>query len=91
MLTKMFQLSPGKTTIAAGANSVFIARLNQVNTFDAETDENKTLATLVQQQLDNQVANDLLNAFSNALRDDAEVSINQQAITQINSQLTGGY
>jgi peptidyl-prolyl cis-trans isomerase D len=91
MLTKVFQLSTGKTAIATGTNSVFIARLNQVNTFDAETSENKTLATLVQQQLDTQVANDLLNAFSNALRDDAEVIINQQAITQINSQLTGGY
>lgn len=91
MLPQMFQLEAGKTSISEGTNSVFIARLNQINTFDAETDENKTLATLVQQQLDTQVANDLLNAFANALRDDADVVINQEAIAQINSQLTGGY
>ncbi|MEH6361716.1 MAG: hypothetical protein V7761_13425, partial [Amylibacter sp.] len=90
LLGDVFTVDTGKTTIAAGASSIFIARLDQINGFDDSIAENQTLRDAVQQQLDSQIGNDLLTVFANALREEAGVSINQAAINQINVQLTGG-
>jgi len=90
LLGEVFTIDAGKTTIAAGASSVFIARLGQINGFDNSIAENQTLRDAVQQQLDSQIGNDLLTVFANALREEAGVNINQAAINQINVQLTGG-
>ncbi|KAB7615692.1 hypothetical protein F9L33_02715 [Amylibacter sp. SFDW26] len=91
LLDTVYNLEANKAEMIAGPNSVFVARLDAVNAFDTTTDDNKALAISVQQRLDIQIANDLLSTFSNALRANADVSINQEAINQINAQLTGGY
>jgi len=91
LLEIIYNLEAGKAGVITGPNSVFVARLDAVNSFDATTAENKALSDLVQQQLDSQIANDLLTTFSSALRTNADVTINQEAINQINAQLTGGY
>ena len=91
LLDMVYNLDAGKAAVVAGSNSVFVARLDNINAFDATTEENNSLVEAVQQRLDSQIANDLLSAFSNSLRANADVSINQEAINQINVQLTGGY
>ncbi len=91
LLDIVYNLDTNKAAVIAGSNSVFVARLDNVNTFDATTEENKSLVETIQQRLDSQIANDLLSTFSSALRANADVSINQEAINQINAQLTGGY
>ena len=91
LLDIVYNLEANKAEMIAGPNSVFVARLDAVNAFDATTPENQSLTELVQQRLDGQIANDLLSTFSSALRAKADVSINQEAINQINAQLTGGY
>ncbi len=91
LITKMFETEAGNVTVVAGNQSVFVARLAQVNAFDGSSAENTALRDAVQQQLDAQLGTDLLAVFANALRDTADVSINQPAINQINTQLTGGY
>ena len=90
MLDIMFQIEAGKAAIAAGPDSVFIARLDQINAYDPMSAENQPLQDAVQDQLDGQIANDLLSTFAGALRDEAGVSLNQTAINQINAQMTGG-
>ncbi len=91
LLSNVFELEEKKATVVGGEESVFVVRLDKVNAFDASTDENKALSEAIQQRLDAQIANDLLSTFSNALRANADVSINQEAINQINAQLSGGH
>ncbi|MBL4750228.1 MAG: SurA N-terminal domain-containing protein [Amylibacter sp.] len=91
LITRIFETGTGKAIVVAGDTSVFVARLTQVNAFDGSTEQNTALRDAVQKQLDAQLGSDLLAVFANALRDTADVSINQPAINQINTQLTGGY
>lgn len=90
LIREIFAAKPGKAIVVAGENSVFVARLIQVNAFDGSSDENTALRDAVQNQLDAQLGNDLLSVFANALRNAADVTINQPAINQLNAQLTGG-
>ncbi len=89
LIGQVFTLDPGKTIVVAGEAAVFIARLDQVNAFDGTSEANQALQDAVQRQLNAQLGNDLLTVFTNALREDAGVSINQVAINQINVQLSG--
>lgn len=90
LIQEMFKNTLGNVSIIAGADSVFISRLDQIAEFDTDIPENMALRNAVQQQLDTQIGNDLLTIFANTLRENAGVSINQAAINQINTQLTGG-
>ena len=90
LLGEMFNIKAGKASVIPGTESVFVARLSQINDFDTSIAENQALKDTVQQQLDTQIGNDLLTIFANTLREGAGVSINQAAINQINVQLTGG-
>jgi peptidyl-prolyl cis-trans isomerase D len=90
LLEEMFNNTVGKVSIIAGADSVFVSRLDQITEFDTDIPENMALLNAIQQQLDTQIGNDLLTIFANTLRKNAGVSIHQAAINQINTQLTGG-
>jgi len=90
LLTDMFKkdLKPGQASVAAGTDSVFIARLDKINAFDSSLADNKSLIEAVQGQIDAQTGNDLLNIYADALRSRDGITINQAAINQINAQLT---
>jgi peptidyl-prolyl cis-trans isomerase D len=90
LLGEMFNLDPGQASVIAGTDSVFVARLDKINAFDPDAEENQLLVKAIQQQIDAQIGTDLLGVFAEALREEAGVSINQPAINQINTQLTGG-
>jgi peptidyl-prolyl cis-trans isomerase D len=90
LLDEMFSNEPGKASTIAGAQSVFVARLDKISDFDTSIGQNQALKDTVQQQLDTQIGNDLLTIFANIIREETDTSINQAAINQINIQLTGG-
>jgi peptidyl-prolyl cis-trans isomerase D len=90
LLTDMFKkdIKPGQASVAAGTDSVFIARLDKINAFDPTLADNKSLIEAIQGQIDAQTGNDLLNVYADALRSRDGITINQAAINQINAQLT---
>ncbi len=92
LLANIFKkdLEPGQADVVAGRNSVFIARLDKINAFDATLADNRSLIDAIQAQIDAQTGNDLLNIYADALRSQDGITINQAAINQINAQLTGG-
>lgn len=91
LLNDIFTLESNKSSVVAGTDSVFVARLDQINAYNADSEENQSLMSDVQEQLDGQIANDLLVIFADTLREEAGFSLNSGAINQINTQLSGGY
>jgi len=90
LIADLFETEVGKTKQVTLGDRVVVARLTDVTPFDPSTDEGKLLQGQVQTQLANQVTGDLLRLFSTALETRDGVTLNQEAINQINAQILGG-
>jgi len=90
LIADLFETEIGKSQQVTVGDRVVVARLSEVTAFDADTDEGKLLLGQVQTQLANQVTGDLLRLFSTALETRDGVTLNQEAINQINTQILGG-
>ncbi|MDB0015641.1 SurA N-terminal domain-containing protein [Amylibacter sp.] len=90
LLEQLFLNEVGKTSKIDNGDTVILARLNSITQFDAKSDENKELLSQVGFQLSNQVTGDLLRLFASALKDRDGVTLNQNAVNQINTQILGG-
>ncbi len=92
MVTEIFIGGQNSTVIVDDVNSVFLARLNDIHDMDLSIEVNQQTLDRISEQLDLQVAQDIQAAYTQALQNDAGVSINQAMIDAVNSQLfTGGY
>ena len=90
LLEQLFLIEVGKTSNIDNGDTVILARLNSITQFDAKSNENKELLSQVGFQLSNQVTGDLLRLFASALKDRDGVTLNQNAVNQINTQILGG-
>ncbi|GLQ34380.1 peptidyl-prolyl cis-trans isomerase [Amylibacter marinus] len=87
---EIFESEAGSILSAREDGAVYIARINDVTPFDADTEGNQSMLSEVTQQLSNQTANDLLTAFMAAIETRDGVRLNQSAIEQLNLQIIGG-
>jgi peptidyl-prolyl cis-trans isomerase D len=63
-----------------------LVRLDDVRAPDLGSDEMKQMRELMQPQADAQFAQDVFNAYVNALRKDAGLELDQAAINAVNAQ-----
>jgi peptidyl-prolyl cis-trans isomerase D len=91
MVSEVFGVELSEIVIVDDVNSVFLAHVSGIQDMDLASDENQQTLVRISEQLDRQVAQDIQNAYTRALQDDAGVTINQPMIDAVNSQLfTGG-
>jgi peptidyl-prolyl cis-trans isomerase D len=90
LVADLFTGETGKTKTHTNDDTVVVARINAITPFDPNADDSKVLVSQVQTQLGNQVTGDLLRLFSTALETRDGVTLNQNAINQVNTQILGG-
>ena len=86
-LIEVFKTETGKVVVLDGENGVFLARLTGVTEFDAAGEANSGLIEQLTASLNTQIAADLLDMYTVALRDQAGVELNQAALNSVNSQI----
>ncbi|MCP5073953.1 MAG: hypothetical protein GY947_11750 [Rhodobacteraceae bacterium] len=84
-LPAIFELEPGKVALLQGDSGVFLARLTAINPFDASAEENAAIVSSLTTALDAQVGSDILDLFTTALEEAADVQLNQAAINSVNA------
>ncbi len=87
LVARMFELDPGKATVVANDKVVVVARLDKVNPFDPETEENRAIVDSVTERLAGQIGNDLVTLFVAAAQDRAGVQVNQAVIDAVQAQI----
>ncbi len=94
LVAQIFDAEQGKATVVEDTGSVFLAQVTKVTPVDLGTAENQALVTRIRDQLDQQISEDVLNAYMSAVQQAAGVTLNQNAINSVNSQVmtrgTGG-
>jgi peptidyl-prolyl cis-trans isomerase D len=86
-VTEVFSMTPGELRVVAGDGVAIIVRLDSVATADADQGEAALLRQLFAQQTAQEVAGDVLQAFTNGLLGQTGVSVNQAAINAVQAQL----
>jgi peptidyl-prolyl cis-trans isomerase D len=80
LVAEVFAVEPGAALVLPDAGTVILARLGAIEPFDPAAPENAAAMTALTEQLDRQVADDLLTLFTAAVRDEAGVSVNQTLV-----------
>ncbi len=82
LVTKLFGVNPRQAAMAEGADEYLIARLKEVRVGNPAGDSEGVKA--IRQQISQSVGGDLLAQLGNALRQRYPISINRQAVDQLN-------
>lgn len=80
LVAAIFELEPGGTTILPDGDGVILARLDRIEPFDPEPEENAAALAGAAGELDRQFASDLLALTTQALQLEAGLSLDQSAI-----------
>ncbi|GHA41077.1 peptidyl-prolyl cis-trans isomerase [Amylibacter ulvae] len=90
LISDLFELDLNAATLAATDDTVVIAQLKNITAVDGETGETAILLDTVNTELRSQVSADILDLFSQALQQDAGVTLNQVVINSVDSQIISG-
>ncbi|MEC9199049.1 MAG: peptidyl-prolyl cis-trans isomerase [Pseudomonadota bacterium] len=82
----VFNMEAGQTQVISDDTATVLVRLDDVRAPDLGSDEMKQMRELMQPQADAQFAQDVFNAYVNALRKDAGLELDQAAINAVNAQ-----
>ena len=80
LVADIFAADAGGTVIRRDGDGVILARLQSIEPFDPKAPETAPVAARLQQQLDGQIADDVLSLYTAAIREQAGVQINQALI-----------
>lgn len=87
LVTKVFGVDQGQAVVVADTDSIFLAQVVKVTPVDLNSAENQTMTGRIGGQIDQQIAQDVLNAYMAAVQEAAGVTLDSNAISAINSQL----
>lgn len=87
LLPAIFEMTAGELRAIAGDASYLIVELDAVAEADLEAGENATIQNLVGQQVSQSLTQDILDAYANFVRANAEIEIDQGALAAVHSQL----
>ena len=76
----------GEVRVLSEAGEAWLVRLDSIDAPDATTTEAQVVLSQVEQETARELSQSLLTAFTQALLEETEVSINQAAITAILAQ-----
>lgn len=85
-VTQVFEMEPGEVRVVAGDGAAIIVRLDRVGAADPAQGEAALLRQIFAQQTAQEVAGDVLQAFTNGLLGQTGVTVNQTAINAVQSQ-----
>lgn len=87
LLPAVFEMAEGDIEAIEGDGSYLIVELDAVSAADLENGENTTIQNLLNQQVSQSLTQDILDAYSNYIRANADIEIDQNAIAAVNAQL----
>ncbi|UZD92314.1 SurA N-terminal domain-containing protein [Cognatishimia activa] len=87
LLPTIFEMAEGELRAVEGAGSYLIVELDEVAEADLQSGENTTIQNLVGQQVSQSLTQDILDAYANFVRSNAEIEIDQHALAAVHSQL----
>lgn len=87
LLQSVFEMSKGELRAVAGAGSYLIVELDDITDADLSVGENATIQNLVGQQVSQSLTQDVLDAYANFVRRNAEIEIDQNALAAVHAQL----
>ena len=83
-----FDIDVGTAVQKQVDDTIYVIKLNGVTEADINSEDNKILMESLKAQLTTQTAADVVTLFSDAVRAEAGVTLNQAAINSLNSQIT---
>lgn len=87
LVAQVFQLSEvGETVMVPGADRAFIARLDSINSPARDQPDTALLLQIVQQTVAQSMAQDLFEAYGQALQGDAGIRLDQAVINAVHTQ-----
>lgn len=87
LVTQVFDAEQGQAVVVADTQSVFLAQVVKVTPVDLNAAENQAIVARIRDQIDQQVAQDVLYAYMSAVQEAAGVTLDPNAISSVNSQL----
>jgi peptidyl-prolyl cis-trans isomerase D len=90
LVTEVFGADQGQAVVVKDSESVFLAQVVKVTPVDLDSAENQTMMGRIGDQIDQQIAQDVLNAYMAAVQEAAGVTLDPSAISAVNSQLLSG-
>ncbi|MDP2080415.1 MAG: SurA N-terminal domain-containing protein [Pseudotabrizicola sp.] len=86
LLTAVFAMAPGDLQVIEGPGFVGVVRLDEVRPAAQEGDDVAALKSSIAAQVEQALAQDALQLFSNALTDEAGIFLDQNAINAVHAQ-----
>jgi len=87
LLQTVFEMDAGAVQAVAGNGSYLIVELDAVAEADLENGENTSIQNLVGQQISQSLTQDILNAYANHIRANADIELDQHALAAVHAQL----
>lgn len=87
LLPAVFEMAEGDIEAIEGDGSYLIVELDAVSAADLENGENTAIQNLLNQQVSQSLTQDILDAYGNYIRANADIEIDQNAIAAVNAQL----
>ncbi len=88
-LEAIFELETGTATSVTSATAAIIIQLNSVSGADPHDPDRAALHQAIMDDTAQSIGQDALSAFSNALQQEAGISLNQTAIAAVHAQFSG--
>ncbi len=80
LVAEIFELERGQATILPEPGGAILARLDRIEPFDPEAEENQPVVLSVQAEFRRQIGDDMLSYVTRALQNEAGVSVNESLI-----------
>lgn len=86
LLTAVFAMQPGELRVIEGPGFTGIVQLDDINAADPEGDDAAALKGAIAAQVEQALSQDALTLFTNALTNEAGISLDQTAINAVHAQ-----
>jgi peptidyl-prolyl cis-trans isomerase D len=80
LVAEIFELEPGQATILPEPGGALLARLDRIEPFDPQSEENQAVVASVQAEFRRQIGDDMLAYLTRALQTEAGVSVNESLL-----------
>ena len=87
MVTRVFELDLNSSAVVSEGDTVVLVKLTDIQAFDENTTQNKEIIVSPSARYSRQIGSDILDAYVAALQENAGISLNQQLIEAIHTQI----
>jgi peptidyl-prolyl cis-trans isomerase D len=87
LVTTMFEAGANTVHVIDAPAQVVLSQLTKITPFDPDAAASKTILANVASQFSTQLGNDVIEAFTTAIRDEAGISVNQPLVDAVHRQI----